>query len=109
MNTIKFTGFEVDIRFNKKFERYEGLHRAINPKTGEPLQKFGFDFDSLFAKDRTELEKMYYSKLKIEVEKVYLSLEKKVMYADSFEQKNKLKKDLFAKFDELQNLNQLIK
>jgi hypothetical protein len=44
---ISFDAFQVKIQFSKKWNRYEGLHRAINPKTKEPLQKWGFDFDSL--------------------------------------------------------------
>jgi hypothetical protein len=37
-----------------------------------------------------------------EIEKEYFRLEKLVMYADTFAKKEVLKKELWAKFDELQ-------
>ena len=40
------------------------------------------------------------------LEKEYFALEKKVLYAETFEQKNRLKKELWAKYEEIQNYSQ---
>lgn len=35
----------VKIQFNKRFNLYEALTAAINPKTGIKIQKFGNDYN----------------------------------------------------------------
>lgn len=35
----------IKIQFNKKFNFYEALTAAINPKTKKTIQKFGNDFN----------------------------------------------------------------
>lgn len=43
----------VKIKFNKKFNHFEALTAAINPKTNKKMQKFGNDWNCFAA---TELE-----------------------------------------------------
>lgn len=56
---LHFEEMQVKIRYNPKFKRWEGLQRAINPKTREPLQKWGFDRDSKVADSKEELISLY--------------------------------------------------
>ena len=61
---LTYEDFQVKIRKNSKWKRWEGLHRAINPKTKEPMQKWGLDKDSMVAETKEELMKMYAEKYK---------------------------------------------
>jgi hypothetical protein len=58
---LNYDDMQVKIRYNQKFDRWEGLHRAINPKTKEPLQKWGFDKNSMVSDSKEDLIKKYKS------------------------------------------------
>jgi hypothetical protein len=56
---LKDNDFQVKIRYNYKHKKWEGLHRAINPKNNQPLQKWGFDKDSLTSDTKENLIQKY--------------------------------------------------
>lgn len=57
---LEYQNFQVKIEFSKTWNKWRGLHRVIHPKTREPLQKWGNDFDSLWNASRDELLCQYY-------------------------------------------------
>ena len=56
---LNFPELQVKVVYNKKFERWEGLQRAINPKTKQPLQNFAFDRDSMIGNSKDEVIAKY--------------------------------------------------
>lgn len=56
---LEYKEFQVKIEYSKKWNSWRGLHRAINPKTRQPLQKWGNDFDSLWNTSREVLLSQY--------------------------------------------------
>ena len=40
-----FNETSVKIKYNKKFQHFEALTAAINPKTNKRIQKYGNDFN----------------------------------------------------------------
>lgn len=50
-----FKETSVKIKYNKKFNHFEALTAAINPKTKKPIQKHGNDWNC-FGNSKNEVE-----------------------------------------------------